>query len=48
MIVNFLSEAIEKEMTSFLFFIMNFHTLIVIYQLIALLSIHSYNNVTVF
>ena len=46
--MNFLSDTIETEMTSFLF-ILNFHTLIVIYQLmVVLFCIHPYNNVNVF
>ena len=46
--MNFLPDAIETEMTSFLF-ILNLHTLIVIYQLIVVLfCIHPYNNVNVF
>jgi hypothetical protein len=46
--MNFLPDAIETEMTSFLF-ILNFHILIVLYQLIVVLfCIHPDNNVTVF
>jgi hypothetical protein len=46
--MNFLADAIETEMESFLF-ILNYHTLIVIFQLIVVLfCILPYDNVTVF